>query len=1020
MPRLALYVLGPVRLERDGAPVTVDTRKAIALLAYLVLTGERHTRDTLAGLLWPDYDQSHARATLRRTLSALKEAITAGALDLAHDTIALASTADFACDVTLFRALLASCASHGHAANEVCARCVEPLEQASSLYRGDLLAGFSLRDSPAFDDWQFFQQESLRRELAGALERLARAYAGRRDWDNAISAARRRLALDRLHEPAHRLLMQLYARAGQRSAALRQYRECVQVLDRELGVSPLEATTRLYEAIRERQPEPRPEPTLTRAAPPPPGASVSFPAPLATSQAAAASSHASLVGRAQEWERLRSAYHAARTRGQVIALEGEAGIGKTRLAEELVSRARAQGAVALVARCYEGEAELAYAPIVTLLRAAFAEPGARARLDALPDVWLMEAVRLAPEVALRRQGLASAPPLETPGAQTQFFEGLLRVFTAACTPDGTTSDGAPGILCFDDLHWADSASLDVVAYLARRVSTHRICLLFTRRDGEVPGEPLLRALIAGAERASNGTVLTLERLAPDAMRDLARARLPGALVPSEATLARLCDESEGLPLFLVEYLAALAQGVLAPDAEAWSLPGGARDLLRSRLAAVSETGWQILTTAAVIGRSFDLDTLREVSGRDEEETVAALEELAARGLIRETRETHPPHNDQASPTARVPRYDFIHEKLRTLVAEETSFARRRLLHRRVAEALAARAHGGRDEAALAGQIASHFLKAGNEAQAAVYYALAGEHARTLYANREALGHFQTALALGYPDAALLHQRAGDLHTLLGSYSAARASYETAAALSAPAALPSIEHKLGGVYIRQGEWERAEAHLEAALDALEALDTPEPGSDKSQGASGDLRGALGAPGERARVWADWSLVAHQRQRPDEALRHANEALRLAEAAHDPLAQAQAHNMLGMLASSAGQPDEAITHLERSLALAEERADSAARAAALNNLALAYAARGNTAQAQTHAEAALALAATQGDRHREAALHNNLADIFHRAGQADDAMRHLKQSVAIYAEIGGEAGAVQPEIWKLVEW
>ncbi len=1016
MARLALYALGPVRLERDGVVVTVDTRKAIALLVYLVLTGEHHTRDTLAGLLWPDYDQSHARATLRRTLSALKDATGAEALDIAHDRLGLTADADLVCDVTLFRALLASCAGHGHAASEVCARCVAPLEQAAALFRGDLLAGFNLRDSPAFDDWQFFQQESLRRELAGALDRLARALAGQRAWEASIAAARRRLALDRLHEPAHRLLMQLYTRAGQRSAALRQYRECVQVLDRELGVAPLDATTRLYEAIREHhserlaegQPDPPSAlaaPTLTRAPEPP--------RPDAAPRVAGAPAALPLVGREEEWARLRAAYEAARTRGQVVALEGEAGIGKTRLAEEMLALARAQDAVALAARCFEGEAGLAYAPVMALLRAATADPRVGAALDGVPEGLLAEAARLVPELAVRRPSvaaaLAAAAPLETPGARARFFEGLARVLMAATAPAGTPPDGAPGMLVLDDLQWADGASLDALTYLARRIGDQRMCLLLAYRAGDTPATARLNIVLAEAERAGHGACFTLARLTDDALRALARSRLPGDAALADATIARACGESEGLPFFLVEYLAALAQGVLAPDAAAWSLPGGARDLLRSRLGAVSETAGQALTAAAVIGRSFDDEMLRAVSGRDEEETVAALEELMARGLVREVRDTA-----QGRDTAGALAYDFTHEKLRGLVYEETSLARRRLLHRRAAEALAARARGGRDARMLAGQIAHHYLRAGNDALAAAYYAAAGERARALYANREALEHFQTALALGHTDAAALHRWMGDLYTLLGEYPAALASYETAAALADPASLPAIEHQIGGVYLRRGEWERAQAHLEAALEALDA--------DRDVSVDDGVRhaDARTRTSERARILADASLAAHQRQQPEEARRLAHEALLLAEEAGDPLAQAQAQNMLGMLAHGAGQLDEAIAHLEHGLALAGERGDVAARAAALNNLALAYGAHGDTERARESAEAALALAAAQGDRHREAALHNNLADLLHRAGQPDAAMAHLKQAVAIYAEIGVEAGAIQPEIWKLVEW
>ena len=139
------------------------------------------------------------------------------------------------------------------------------------LYRDDFMAGFGLRDSVAFDDWQFFQSESLRRELAGALERLARGRGALGEWEAAVAHARRWLSLDVLHEPAHRMLMMLYAWSGQRAAALRQYRECVRILDQELGVAPLEETTLLYRAIQENDLPPPPilsahEPAVRREA----------------------------------------------------------------------------------------------------------------------------------------------------------------------------------------------------------------------------------------------------------------------------------------------------------------------------------------------------------------------------------------------------------------------------------------------------------------------------------------------------------------------------------------------------------------------------------------------------------------------------------------------------------------------------------------------------------------------------------------------------------------------------------
>jgi tetratricopeptide (TPR) repeat protein len=344
-------------------------------------------------------------------------------------------------------------------------------------------------------------------------------------------------------------------------------------------------------------------------------------------------------------------------------------------------------------------------------------------------------------------------------------------------------------------------------------------------------------------------------------------------------------------------------------------------------------------------------------------------------------------------------YDFNHEKLRALIYEETSLARRRLLHRRIAESLASHMREPRERGHLAGQIASHYRQAGNDAAAAEYYKLAGGYARALYANAEALAHLQLALALGHPDVAALHEAIGDLHTLLGEYNEALASYETAAALGPGDALARVEHKLGAVYMRRGEWKLAESHLEAALRASEQQDQP---------------------GRRASIYADWSMAEHQQGHEQESLGRAQQALQMAEASDDIPALAQAHNMLGMLASHRHDTRAALYHLEQSLALAEKLPDPGMRTAALNNLAQAYQAGGETERAISLTEEALALCIAQGDRHREAALHNNLADLHHALGRSEEAMSHLKQAVSIYAVIGVEAGMVQPEIWKLAEW
>jgi tetratricopeptide (TPR) repeat protein len=347
-------------------------------------------------------------------------------------------------------------------------------------------------------------------------------------------------------------------------------------------------------------------------------------------------------------------------------------------------------------------------------------------------------------------------------------------------------------------------------------------------------------------------------------------------------------------------------------------------------------------------------------------------------------------------------YDFSHDKLRALVYEQTSLARRRLLHRRIADALS-NARGRRAPGALAGQVAHHYRLAGLEAEAAEFSRLAGDHARALYAHAEALGHYRSALALGHPSAPVLHEAIGDLLTLLGEYSAAITSYETAAALANTTTVGQLEHKLGAVHHRRGEWDLAADYFRAALRAL--------GEDNHRA-------------ERARIYADWSLTLHRAGEKEDgdvspsAL--AEKALALAEETEDHRALAHAHNVLGILTSNRGDLAQAEEHLQRSLGLARMLGDTGAQAAALNNLALVRQAAGDLPAALELAAMALDLCIAQGDRHHEAALHNNLADLHHLAGQSEEAMQHLKQAVSIYVEIGVEAGTVQPKIWGLTEW
>ena len=318
MPRVALFVFGPPRVTREGEPVEMDTRKALALATYLAVTGESHSRDSLAALFWPLSDQPHGLAALRRTLSTLRGAVGEGKLEADGKHLALKPSADFWLDVHQFHSLLEKCKTHAHPPQNVCHDCLAPLSEAVSLYRADFMAGFSLRDSLVFDEWQSFQTESLRLDLASALERLVHCHRERGEFEPAISYARRWAALDPIDKFPNYVLMQMYTWVGQRAAALRQYQEYEQVMAQELGVPPEVDITQLYQTIRENRLLPLParvEPVRSHNLP-------LQPTPF--------------VGRDEELLEIGQLLDRGLCR--LLTLFGPGGIGKTRLALQVASQ----------------------------------------------------------------------------------------------------------------------------------------------------------------------------------------------------------------------------------------------------------------------------------------------------------------------------------------------------------------------------------------------------------------------------------------------------------------------------------------------------------------------------------------------------------------------------------------------------------------------------------------------------------------------------------------------------------
>jgi predicted ATPase/DNA-binding SARP family transcriptional activator len=415
-PSLTLRLLGAPRLERAGRAVPLERRKALALLAYLAVTGQPQPRDTLAALLWPEANASEARAALRRALSVLTTSLEGAGLDSRRETIAATPEA-IGVDVLEFRRLLRETQAHHPAGEAPCGTCLERLAEAAELYRGEFMAGFTLRDSPDFDEWQFQLAENLRRDLAAVLEGLARGYGADGDYRAALEPARRWVALDPLHEPAQRTLMRLYALAGQPTAAQRAYLEARRLLEAELNTPPEPETTRLYDDIRAGRIQPAgaaaplrglPDelPVARREAAGVPARSAHLPAPSTP-----------LLGRVAELALL--AERLADPACRLVTVVGPGGSGKTRLALHAAAGhgARTSLPVAFV--------PLASAPSPEVIAAAIAEALGLANLDeADPTGYLLAALHdrqllllldnfehLLPGAGLLADVLAQAPGL---------------------------------------------------------------------------------------------------------------------------------------------------------------------------------------------------------------------------------------------------------------------------------------------------------------------------------------------------------------------------------------------------------------------------------------------------------------------------------------------------------------------------------------------------------------------------------------------------------------------------------
>lgn len=423
--------------------------------------------------------------------------------------------------------------------------------------------------------------------------------------------------------------------------------------------------------------------------------------------------------------------------GYTILIEGEPGIGKSRLLREISDYAQAQALPTLATNCYEIERAMPYQPVIGLVTRAL-ERVSTETLCNLAPVSLAELAALVPEIGERFPDL---PPLskDFPEArQARLSRAVDQLLEAS-------RGGRPAVLMVDDIQWADDASAQVLHYLARNTAQRPVLVIYTYRDEAVDSDERFAQLVESLRRDTDARRVPLARLSYADTESLVAA-LADAHLNAAGLAERLHRETEGNPFFLMSILQSLSEGETRLETRVRGAPGLLPDALRAavrvRLAHVPRAIRPLLDSAAVLGRRFDFDTLHDVTGEPEARLLDALESLVKHHFLRE-------ETDDGI-------YDFSHDKLREVVYRDISGARRRLLHQSVAESLERRGEGTTHERDA--QLAGHYERAQIWSKALHYLLLAGEHSQTLFAMRDALHWLDRAVALSEAHPELLSEK----------------------------------------------------------------------------------------------------------------------------------------------------------------------------------------------------------------------------------------------------------------------
>lgn len=906
-PALRIDALGVPEIWVAGAQLTLSDHKARALLLYLAITGQAHTRERLATLLWSEAPESNARHSLRSSLyhlrHTLRGAAATAALLVSRDLVRLRLSED-ACDVARFRRLLG-------------ANTESAVAEAISLYRGQLLDGFSLADAPVFEDWMRSERTNLDQLYHDALDRLTTWAEAREAWGEAIGYLQRIVQLDSLNEAAQQRLMRLHLRSGAAVRALRQYQQFETELRRELGLAPSPDTQELFQrALRsQRGAEPPARPAAAQPEPHP-----------ARAGRESADWVAPFVGRDDTLAQLAAICQDTREgRGGAVLLHGERGMGKTRLLSELAARLAEQTPAwtVLVGSCSPFDDLVAYGPFYDAFQSATS---------------------------------GDLSELLTSGDQGDTRAEAGAVMWRALRALRLLARGGPVMLAIDDLHWANSSTLQMFGFLATHLRNTPVLLVGTIE--RIDAIPAVRRLLSVGRPHGEVRLAPVTPLTREALREFLQAL--GLSLDTVGALAEwLQARSGGSPYMLGEILAQLrAEAMLTPSDSGWrfdegrwlrrrtsfTLPETTYDLIAWRLAPLAPEALHALDVLAVAGQPLSFALLQDFPGIGSDQALSLMDDLLARGLVIEA----------ADETLALP-----HHLLAETLLSRMSHLRKRAIHRQLLEAIE-RCPALQKRLPLH-QLALHAVAAEDIARAQRYGLPALDELTLSAPCAETLSFAQRLYDLLAPSASdserlRLTRALGQLHESLGQIDAAKRCHQ-----------------------QQLEIARAAGNLAAQVTAW--LDMAELAL-----ASSDDRAAVAA------AEAGLALI--------ESVGHAGTPTEASD--ESPLIglSSRGHRLLGAaLAMEGSDLSAADQHLQRAVAVRRDTGDSGDLCAALFELGNVAAQRGDIPRALACYEEAGRAAESERVYYYQALAQNNFAYHSLLLGQVEAASQAANQGLRV---------------------